>query len=88
MFSRRDAALLVESRGDVLKEQMNARDRTFVRADAGAHHTMAQEDYAPDDKGKGKNKKKKKANPDDRDSECYIEGYVVRYQVTAAGGMQ
>tara|TARA_B110001450_G_C17572105_1_gene461206 strand:+ start:401 stop:526 length:126 start_codon:yes stop_codon:yes gene_type:complete len=41
MFSRRDAALLVESRGDVLKEQMNARDRTFVRADAGAHHTMA-----------------------------------------------
>ena len=82
MFSRRDAALLVESRGDVLKEQMNARDRTFVRAEAGAHHTTAQEDYAP------VARKKKKVNPDDRGSECYIEGYVVRYQVTAAGGMQ
>lgn len=82
MFSRRDATLLVESKGDILGEQINSRDRTFVRCDARAHHTMAQEDYEP------VTKKKKKVNPNDRGSECYIEGHVVRYKITAAGGMQ
>ena len=82
MFPRRDATLLVESKGDILGEQINSGDRTFVKCEAAAHHTMAQEDYEPVPK------KKKKANPDDRGSECYIEGYVVRYKITAAGGMQ
>lgn len=46
---------------------------------------MAQEDYAPIN---DVSKKKKKVNPNARGSDCYIEGYVVRYQITAAGGMQ